>query len=166
MMESRSGKYPLFRSILGASPQVIGPNLKSLVPKSIPNVYCSLYSLNANSSQQPVSHHLFGRLLPRWPRRGTANLSQRQQECRERLCDFCLSASRVLCARYREGPCDSPVKLTGRAYGRPCNKNRRMTRQTGEASETTGGVTTIRTTQAKPFTPSHPTPVPRFRGHS
>jgi hypothetical protein len=56
--------------------------------------------------------------------------------------------------------------LTGRAYGRPCDKNRRMTRRTGEASETTGGVTTIRTTQEKPFTPNRPTPVPRFRGHS
>lgn len=163
MMESRSGKYPLFRSILGASPQVIGPNLKSLVPKSIPNVYCSLYSLNANSSQQPVSAHLFGQLLPRWPRRGTANPSRHQRECREPLCGFCLSAFRVLCGRYLEGPCDSPVRMTDRAHGRPCNKNRRMTEQTGEVSETTGGAITVRVTKEKPFTPTS-TPVTRIGG--
>jgi hypothetical protein len=29
--------------------------------------------------------------------------------------------------------------MTDRAHGRPCNKNRRMTRQTGEVSETTVG---------------------------
>jgi hypothetical protein len=44
--------------------------------------------------------------------------------------------------------------MTDRAHGRPCNKNRRMTGQTGEVGETTGGVMTVRVTKEKPFTPT------------
>lgn len=150
-MESRSGKYPLFRNTLGISPQVMGPNLKSLVPKSIPKVCCSLYSLNANSSRQPVSRHRFGQLLPRWPRRETANPSRCQQECTELPFGSCPSAFRVLCAPCLEGPCDSPVRLTGTVHGRPRDKNRGMTGQTSEASETTKEPTRLEAAQEKPF---------------